>query len=110
MARLNKRQKHILTCLNKKFPNSLSYEVLLGELGNDPEDIFCLDDLRMKGLVDISCTDFLYKNGTKSHETPKDSWITLEGRAKLQETFFSRIMLFMIGIEAVFILSIIRLF
>lgn len=109
MVRLNNRQKQILTCLNRKFPNSLSYEVLLCELGNKPEDQFFLDDLRMKGLIDISCTDFLYENGTKSHEIPKDSWITLEGRTKLQETFFTRLMLIMICIEAAFILSIIRL-
>lgn len=111
MVRVNKRQKQILTCLNKKFPNCLNYEILLVELGNNPEDMVFLDDLKLKGLVDISWTSFVFPDGTKSHETPKDSWITLEGRAKLRENFFKRLMLFLmliIGIEVVIILSVIK--
>ena len=111
MVRVNKRQKQILTCLNKKFPNCLNYEILLVELGNNPEDIVFLDDLKLKGLVDISWTSFVFPDGTKSHETPKDSWITLEGRAKLRETFFKRLMLFLmliISIEVVIIFAVIK--
>jgi len=109
MVSMNKRQKQILTCLNKKFPNCLNYEILLVELGNNPEDMVLLDDLKLKGLVDMSCTSFVYPDGTKSHEAPNDSWITLYGRAKLRETFFKRLMLFLIfiiGIAAVIILRI----
>ena len=69
--RVNKRQKQILTCLNKKFPNCLNYEILLVELGNNPEDRVFLDDLKLKGLVDISWTSFVFPDGTKSHETRK---------------------------------------
>ena len=113
MVRVNKRQKQILTCLNKKFPNCLNYEILLVELGNNPEDMVFLDDLKLKGLVDISWTSFVFPDGTKSHETPKDSWITLEGRAKLRETFFKRLMLFLmliIGIEVAIIFAVIKPF
>jgi len=109
MVSFNKRQKKILNCLNEKFPNCQNYEVLLVELGNNPEDIILLDDLKLKGLVDMSCTRFVYPDGTKSHETPNDSWTTLYGRAKLQETFFKRIMLFLIfiiGIMTAIILGI----
>jgi hypothetical protein len=111
MVRVNKRQKQILTCLNKKFPNCLNYEILLVELGNNPDDMVFLDDLKLKGLVDISWTSFVFPDGTKSHETPKDSWITLEGRAKLRETFFKRLMLFLmliIGIEVAIIFAVIK--
>lgn len=113
MVSVNKRQKQILNCLNKKFPNCLNYEVLLVELGNNPEDIVLLDDLRLKGLVDLKCTSFLYPDGTKSHEAPNDSWITVTGRSKLRETFFKRLMLFLmiiIGIEIVIILRIFKMY
>jgi len=111
MVRMNKRQKQILNCLNKKFPNCLNYEILLVELGNNREDIVLLDDLKLKGLVDMSCTSFVYPDETKSHEAPNDSWITLYGRAKLRETFFKRLMLFLvliIGIVAAIILGIFK--
>jgi hypothetical protein len=107
MVSASKRQKQILNYLNNKFPNCLSYEVLLVELGNNPQDIVLLDDLILKGLVDISCTSFVYPDGTMSHETPNDSWITLEGRAKVRETFFKRLMfllMFIICIESAIIL------
>ena len=113
MVRVNKRQKQILTCLNKKFPNCLNYEILLVELGNNPEDKGFLDDLKLKGLVDISLTSFVFPDGTKSHETPKDSWITLEGRAKLRESFFKKLMLFLmviISIELAIIFAVIQPF
>jgi len=109
MVSVNKRQKHILNCLNKKFPNCLNYEILLVELGNNPKDIILLDDLKSKGLVDMSCTSFVYPDGTKSHETPNDSWITLYGRAKLREIFFKRLLLILmliVGIMAAIILRI----
>jgi hypothetical protein len=112
MVSVNKRQKQILNCLNKKFPNCLNYEVLLVELGNNPKDMILLDDLKLKGLIDVSCTNFIFPDGTKSHEAPNDSWITLHGRAKLRETFFKRLMLFfmlIICIEAVIILEIFRM-
>jgi hypothetical protein len=110
---MNKRQKQILNCLNNKFPNCLNYEILLVELGNNPEDIVLLDDLKLKGLVDMSCTSFVYPDGTKSHEALNDSWITLQGRAKLRETFFRRLMLLLIliiGIEAAIIIGIYKLY
>jgi len=113
MVRVNKRQKQILTCLNKRFPNCLNYEILLVELGNKPEDIFLLDDLKLKGLVDISCTSFVYPDGTKSHEAPNESWITLYGRTKLRETFFKRLMLLLIliiGIEVAIIIGIYKIY
>jgi hypothetical protein len=113
MVSVNKRQKQILNCLNKKFPNCLNYEVLLVELGNNPEDIVLLDDLKMKGLIDMSCTSFVYPDGTKSHEAPNDSWITLFGRAKVRETFFKRLIMFfmfIIGIEAAIIMGILKLY
>lgn len=113
MVSVNKRQKQILNCLNNKFPNCLSYEVLLVELGNNSEDIVLLDDLKMKGLVDVSCTTFVYPDGTKSHEAPSDSWITIHGRTKLRETFFKRLMLFLLlimCIEAVIIIGIFKLY
>lgn len=113
MVRVNKRQKQILTCLNKRFPNCLNYEILLVELGNKPEDIFLLDDLKLKGLVDISCTSFVYPDGTKSHEAPNDSWITVSGRTKLRETFFKRLMLLLIliiGIEVAIIIGIYKIY
>jgi hypothetical protein len=111
MVRVNKRQKQILNCLNRKFPSFLNYEVLLLELGNKPEDIVHLDDLKLKGLVDISCTDFIYPDGTKSHEAPQDSWITLDGRKIIKETFFKRLMLFLviiIGIQVAIILALFK--
>ena len=111
MVRVNKRQTQILNCLNKKFPNCLNYEILLVELGNNPDDKFFLDDLKLKGLVDISWTRFVFPDGTRSHETPKDSWITLEGRAKLRENFFKKLMLFLtiiIGIEVAIIFAVIK--
>jgi len=113
MVSVNKRQKQILNCLNNKFPNCLNYEILLVELGNNPEDIVLLDDLKLKGLVDIRCTSFVFPDGTKSHEAPNDSWITLYGRAKLRETFFKRLMLLLIlivGIEAAIIIGIYKLY
>jgi len=113
MVRVNKRQTQILNCLNKKFPNCLNYEILLVELGNKPEDIIFLDDLKLKGLVDISWTSFVFPDGTKSHEIPKDSWITLEGRAKLRERFFKKLMLFLmviISIELAIIFTVIKPF
>ncbi len=113
MVNVNKRQKQILNCLNKKFPNCLNYEVLLVELGNNPEDMVLLDDLKLQGLIDMSCTSFVFPDGTKSHEAPNDSWITLYGRAKLRETFFKRLMLFfiiIIGIEAAIILGILKVY
>jgi hypothetical protein len=108
MVSINKRQKQILNCLNKKFPNCLNYEVLLVELGNRPEDIFLLNDLKLKGLVEMSITSFVYPDGTKSHDALNDSWITVNGRTKLRETFSKRLMLFfmlIICIEIAIILS-----
>jgi hypothetical protein len=113
MVNVNKRQKEILTRLNKKFPNCLNYEILLVELGNKQEDIVLLDDLKSKGLVDMSCTSFVYPDGTMSHEAPNDSWITVNGRTKLRETFFNRLMLLfilIIGIEAAIIIGIFKLY
>jgi hypothetical protein len=113
MVRVNKRQTQILNCLNKKFPNCLTYEVLLAELGNNPDDIVFLDDLKLKGLVDISQTSYVFPDGTRSHETPKDSWITLEGRAKLRESFFKKLMLFLmviVSIELAIIFAVIKPF
>ena len=113
MVSVNKRQKKILNCLNKKFPNCLNYEILLVELGNNPEDIVLLDDLKLKGLVDIRCTSYVFPDGTKSHDAPNDSWITLYGRAKLRETFFKRMMLLLMliaGIEVAIILGIYKLY
>jgi hypothetical protein len=107
MVSVNRRQKQILNCLNKKFPNCLNYEVLLVELGNNPEDIVLLDDLKLKGFVEMSITSFVYRDGTKSHEALNDSWITVNGRSKLRESFFKGLMLFLmliIGIEAAIIL------
>jgi hypothetical protein len=109
MVSVNKRQNQILNCLNKKFPNSLNCEILLVELGNNPEDMFLLNDLKLKGLVDMSCTSFVFPDGTKSHEAPNESWITVNGRTKLRETFFKRLMLFLIliiGIETAIIIEI----
>jgi hypothetical protein len=107
MVRINRREKQILTCLNKIFPNSLAYDILLAQLGHNPGDIVFLEDLQLKGLVDINLTCFVYPNGARSHEVPADSWITLKGRMKLQETIFKRLMLllivFMIAIIAVLI-------
>ena len=113
MVSVNKRQKQILNCLNNKFPNCLNYEVLLVELGNNPEDIVLLDDLKLKGLVDVSCTSYIYPDGTKSHEAPSDSWITVNGRTKLRETFFKRLMfllMLVICIEAAIIIAIYKLY
>lgn len=112
MVRVNRRQHKILNCLNNKFPNCLNYEVLLVELGNRPEDIVLLDDLKFKGLVDISCTNFIFPDGTKSHEAPNDSWITANGRAKLHETFFNRLMfilMLIITIETAIILGLAKM-
>lgn len=111
MVRVNKRQRQILNCLNKKFPSFLNYEVLLVELGNRPEDILHLDDLKLKGLVGLNCTSFVYPDGTKSHEAPQDSWITLDGRKIIKETVFKRLMLFLaiiIGIEVAIIFAVIK--
>jgi hypothetical protein len=83
------------------------------ELGNNPEDMVLLDDLKLKGLVDIKFTNFLYPDGSKSHEAPNDSWITVNGRSKLRETFFKRLMLFLmfiICIEAAIIIGIYKLY
>jgi hypothetical protein len=83
------------------------------ELGNNPEDMVLLDDLKLKGLVDIKFTNFLYPDGSKSHEAPNDSWITVNGRSKLRETFFKRLMLllmFIICIEAAIIIGIYKLY
>lgn len=113
MVSVNKRQKEILKCLNNKFPNCLNYEVLLVELGNNPEDVVLLDDLKLKGLVEMSITSFVYPDGTRSHEALNDSWITVNGRTKLRETFFNRLMLFfllIIGIETAIIIGIYNLF
>lgn len=110
MVNVNKRQKQILNCLNKKFPNCLNYEVLLVELGNNPEDMVLLEDLKLQGLIDMSCTSFVFPDGTKSHEAPNDSWITLYGRAKLRETFFKRLMLFLMVIICIEIAIILRIF
>lgn len=113
MVCVSKRQKQILNCLNKKFPNCLNYEALLVELGNNPEDILLLDDLKLKGLVDIKCASFLYPDGTKSHEAPNDSWITVNGRTKLRESYFKKLMLllmFIICIEAAIIIVIYKLY
>lgn len=109
MVRVNKRQKQILNCLNKTYPNSLAYEVLLAELGNDPKNIVFLKDLQLKGLVGVSWNCFGYQNGATSHETPYDSWIKPEGRVKLRENFFAKFMLFMLGIVAATILVIIKM-
>ncbi len=113
MVSVNKRQKQILNFLNNKFPNCLNYEVLLAEIGNNPEDIVFFEDLKLKGLVDMSYTSFVYPDGTKSHETPNDSWITLRGRTKLRESFFKRLMLLLmliICIEAAIIMVIYKLY
>ena len=113
MVSVNRRQKQILNCLDKKFPNCLNYEFLLMELGNNPEDIVLLEDLKLKGFVDMSCTSFIFPDGTKSHEALSDSWITVNGRAKLRETFFKRLMLILIliiGIEAAIIIGIYKLY
>jgi hypothetical protein len=113
MISVNKRQRQILNFLNNKFPNCLNYDVLLVELGNNPEDVVFFEDLKLKGLVDMSCTSFVYPDGTKSHETPNDSWITLKGRVKLRESFFKRLMLLLmliIGIEAAIIIGIYKLY
>jgi len=107
MVRVNKRQKEILNSLDKKFPNCLNYEVLLMELGDNSVDKGFFDDLKLKGLVDMSFTSFIFPDGTKSHETPNESWITLEGRAKLRESFFKRLMLLLaliISIESAIIM------
>ena len=109
MVTINKRQTQILNCLNKIFPNCLSYEVLLAQLGHNPGDIVFLDDLQLKGFVDINRTCFVYPNGVKSHEVPADSWITLEGRKKPQETIFKRLMLLLIVFMIAIIIVMIKI-
>jgi len=51
---MNKRQGRYSIVLIRSFPNCLNYEILLVELGNNPRDIVLLDDLKLKGLVDMS--------------------------------------------------------
>ncbi len=109
MVTINKRQKQILSCLNNIFPNCLSYEVLLAQLGHNPGDIVFLEDLQFKGLVDINRTCFVYPDGAKSHEVPADSWITLKGRKKLQETIFKRLMLLLIVFMIAIIVAMIKI-
>ena len=109
MVRINKRQQQILSCLNKKFPNCLAYEVLLSQLGHNPGDAVFLEDLQLKGLVDINRTCFVYPNGDWSHEVPADSWITLEGRKKIQETIFKRLMLLLMVFMVAIIVAMIKI-
>ncbi|MFZ3382977.1 MAG: hypothetical protein WA144_03530 [Candidatus Methanoperedens sp.] len=109
MVTINKRQKQILSCLNNIFPNCLSYEVLLAQLGHNPGDIVFLEDLQLKGFVDINRTCFVYPDGAKSHEVPADSWITLKGRKKLQETIFKRLMLLLIVFMIAIIVAMIKI-
>lgn len=83
MERLNKRQKELLECLKKVYPNSLNREVLLRKLGHELKDISVdIELLYQNELVIVR-----YENGASSMNLT----IAPKGIEKLQETFRKRL-------------------
>lgn len=84
MEKLNKKQKEILTCLNKVFPEPLNEDVLLTKLKDKPKDIDILADIKV--LEKKKFVKVVY--GLDSY-FPTSLTITPEGIEKLQENIIT---------------------
>jgi hypothetical protein len=85
MDRINKKQREILNCLDKVYPDGLAEEVLLTKLKDKPKDIDILADIKL--LEENKLISARYE----SNNYPGDLTITPKGIEKLRENFKTRL-------------------